>query len=418
MRNNRLAKKLARREAIIKAPSGTDMPSIPKPKSALVADSNKRTDSARSSIESLITDFLIAESSDLPLKSDPPLNEKFLSENFVEILCLVEQLSADELIAIGCDVQSPDVRRLLTMLAAEQDPEKVYADEELALDWDVGREIAGIMAREDPARALGLLPNSKRPEITGSCLQCHGSGKRMRGCQRSYSQEDKWALAKGWGMATGMFSQDAETGLRAYLELSERDLTRWQKNNPSLPLLAVSGSIPLENNQVPEMAAALDKPEFASIRSEIINLTLNDALYEGGVAAMAERPKSLPLTEADLKRYMDAVIGDGSERGGRRLELNVFYTEPEATLQWVSEVRSEEDQRKMIPKMVTDWAKRDSEAVVNWLNEQEASPVRDQTIASLVTISPNVDPGSALQWAREIQDKTLREQTLQEIPGN
>jgi len=158
----------------------------------------------------------------------------------------------------------------------------------------------------------------------------------------------------------------------------------------------------------------MNDPEFSSIRPDIISLALNDAIYEEGVAAMAKRVKALPLTEEELNRYMDSVIQDGSG-GSSGNKLDILFTEPAETIQWVAEVRSETDQRKMIPDMVLNWAKRDAKAAFGWVGNQAPSPLRDATIAQLVTKGSNLDQASAESWAGEIQDQALKESTLQEL---
>jgi hypothetical protein len=127
---------------------------------------------------------------------------------------------------------------------------------------------------------------------------------------------------------------------------------------------------------------------------------------------MAERAKSLPLSEADLKAYMDLVIGDGSGSGSTR-KIDIFFTEPEATLQWVAEARSETDQREMIPKMLVNWAKRDAKSAFGWVGKQAPSPLRDASINQLVATSPNLAGESAAAWAMEIRDERMRADALQ-----
>ena len=129
---------------------------------------------------------------------------------------------------------------------------------------------------------------------------------------------------------------------------------------------------------------------------------------------MAERAKSLPLSEADLKAYMDRVIGDGSGQGSTR-KIDVLFAEPEATLQWVKDARNEEGQRQLIPEMLVNLAKRDANAAFTWLNQQNPSLVRDASISHLVTVSPNFDREFAASWALEIQDEEMRTNTLQTV---
>ncbi len=273
-------------------------------------------------------------------------------------------------------------------------------------------ELLRRIAERDPGRVFEMLPTPARPVIEGSCLQCHGESSPKGGsCKRPVSSEAKAQFQEGYEMARLIFREDPELGIRAFAEMKDRDFSRYSRE---LEKFALSGSIPLDDGKVPQMAAAIGNPEFARIRSSIIDITLNDALFEGGVAAMAERVKALPLTGEDLNRYMESVIqdGSGSQDSGK---LDILFTEPEAALQWVAEVRNENDRSKLIPDMVLNWAKRDADAAFGWIGKQTPSPLRDATIARTVTKGPNLDPGSAESWAGQIQDQALRESTLHEL---
>jgi hypothetical protein len=325
-----------------------------------------------------------------------------------EALRMVEGLSLDELIAVTRDLPSSETRRFLLMLAAEQDALRVSNDKKLRGNFYMP-EIGRMIARQNPAQALEGLPKPEPVVYSASCIRCHGEGAtKTGGCIY------RVPIGDGWGIATTLFSEDAEAGLKAFLQMEETDIPSIRKGLSPLPKLAISGSIPLEDAQLPVIAAAINDPEYASIRSDIINLALTDAIYDEGVAAMAERAKSLPLSEADLKAYMNLVIGDGSGQGSTR-KIDVFFTEPEATLQWVKDARNETDQRKMIPEMLVNWAKRDVNSAVNWLSQQAPSPLRDASIAQLVTKGPNLDRQSAAAWSLEILDQTMQTNTLQNV---
>jgi hypothetical protein len=328
--------------------------------------------------------------------------------SMVDILRMVEGLSLDELIAVTRDLPSSDTRRFLVMLAAEQDALRVSRDEKLMGDFYMP-EIGRMIAKQDPARALESLPKPEPPQFTASCMRCHGEGaKKSGGCIY------RVPIGDGWGIATTLFGEDAEAGLRAFLQMEKRDIPSIRKGLAPLSKLALTGSLPLTDDQLSAITAAMNDPEFSSIRSDIISLALNDAIYEEGVAAMAERVKALPLTEEELNRFMESVIQDGSG-GSSGNQLDILFTEPAETIQWVSEVRSETDQRKMIPEMLVNWAKRDANAAFVWVSRQAPSPLRDAAIAELVTKSPNLEQASAEGWAREIQDQALRESTLQDL---
>lgn len=131
----------------------------------------------------------------------------------MEILGLVEGLSADELIAIARDLPSPGVLRLLTMLAAEQDPGKVYRDEELMFEWGVGRE-AGKVPRP-PHRPTGLHAVHGAEAGAPSVGFAYSSGDiiqyvRERGCRLLRSDDAivvrEGGSGEGWGRCLGFSS--------------------------------------------------------------------------------------------------------------------------------------------------------------------------------------------------------------------
>lgn len=383
MKNRSLAEKLASQNAV----TGTPENRSPDGGTSVVS-SDERIKRIRSEIETLIRDST--------------------NGSMVDILRKVEGLGLDELIAVTRDLPSSDTRRFLVMLAAEQDALRVSRDEKL-LGGFYMPEIGRMIAKQDPARALESLPNPEPPQFTASCMRCHGEGATKRGgCIY------RVPIGDGWGIATTLFSEDAEAGLKAFLQMEETDIPSLRKGLSPLPKLALSGSIPLNDDQLSAITAAIDDPEFTSIRADLINLALNDAIFEEGVAAMAKRVKALPLTEEELNRYMDSVIQDGSG-GSSGNKLDILFTEPAETIQWVAEVRSESDQRKMIPNMVLNWAKRDANAAFGWIGRQAPSPVRDASIVELVTKGPNLASESAADWALQIQDQTMRTDALQNV---
>jgi hypothetical protein len=380
MKNRSLAEELARQNATAAEPENRSPAT-----EATAITSDERIERTRTGIEKLM-----AESTD---------------GNMADILRMVDGLSLDELIAVTRDLPPSESRRFLLMLAAEQDALRVSRDEKLMGDFDMP-EIGRMIAKQDPAQALESLPKPKPVEYSASCLRCHGEGaKKTGGCIY------RIPIGDGWGIATTLFSEDAEAGLKAFLQMEETDIPSIRKGLSPLPKLAISGSIPLDDAQLPAIAAAINDTGFASIRSDIINLALTDAIYDEGVAAMAERAKSLPLSEADLRTYMDLVIGDGSGQGSTR-KIDILFTEPEATLQWVKDARNEDDQRQMIPEMLVNWARRDANSAVKWLSQQAPSPVRDASISQLVTKGPNLAGESAAAWAMQIENEGMRANAL------
>lgn len=310
-------------------------------------------------------------------------------ENLPDLLRAVEGLSVDELLAVAADIpvdekddmgygssEGVDTRTHLIMLAAEQDPMRVLQDEKLMKNiekfW-----VLRCLARVDPDEALRLLPEVVPPE-------------------------DIYFKKKRKQFGGMMLGSDGDRALDLFLEMRESDPDRkegMQALNRGLEL----GFIPLPPNAIPELVAAMNNPDYGAIRNDIIKTTLDHHLAESGVAEAARQAGAIALTPEEIGLYLDSFSKE------------LITTEPQATVEWMGDALTVDQQSRRIPEAVVEWANADVDDAAAWLGRQEPSPVRDQTIARFATEASELDAEGAAAWAREIQDEQLREETLLEV---
>jgi len=307
-------------------------------------------------------------------------------ENLPDLLRSVEGLSVDELLAVAADLPVPerasmggsseflyDTRAHLIMLAAEQDPMRVLQDENL-MEGMEEYAVLRCLAMVDPAAAARLIPERVPPEDQGD-------------------RERLGAL---------MLGSDFQRGLALLLEMRVSDPDR-EDGMKSLTGGLGQGSIPLPAEAIPELVAAIDNPEFAAIRNDLIKTTLDHHLSETGVVAAARQAEAMALTPEEIKLYLDSV--------GKEL----IATEPTATLEWMGKALTTDQQSRDIPAAVVQWADQDMKAATDWLGRQESSPVRDRAIARFATEASELDAEGAAAWAEEIQEEQLREEILRKV---
>ncbi len=339
------------------------------------------------------------------IKIDFARIESAYKKIFPDFLRAVQGLSVDELIAVAkaipdfesendsvkprtktglqglaADYYKPRTRMWLLLLAAEQDPLRIYRDEALMAGTSK-EEVLEILGREDPAAVLKRLPPMKKE-----------TGEPSGGIRMTSLLSD-WALAARIRCGIRLLGTDLEQGLEVLSEV--------HANYFYIPpgISTTLGNTPLPAGAVPGLMDAMGRPEYAAMRDDLIELVLRHTLFESGVAEAAGLTDSMQLTEDELNTVIDTMVGD-----------DVVEAEPLAMLDWMSRVQPDR-----IPSMVYKWADTDVQAACRWLEQQAPSRLRDEGISSLTTGSDKLDPESAANWAMEIQDDAMRVRALEKI---
>ena len=200
-----------------------------------------------------------------------------------------------------------------------------------------------------------------------------------------------WALASRIRSGTRLLGTDLEEGLEVLSQVHENYLY--------IPPAKALGTTPLPPGAIPGLIAAMERPEFAGMRDDFIKMILRDTIYDSGVTAAAQRVETMPITGRELNSAIDDLVGD-----------NIMESEPEAMIDWISEVRPGK-----VPPLISKWAETDLKSASDWLVQQEPSPVRDKALAGFAMEASGVDRDAAAAWAREIGDEQLREEILLKV---
>lgn len=324
------------------------------------------------------------------LKIDYNGIEAAYAKIFPDFLRSVEGLSVEELIEVANAIPDPETvnwmgrprtKRWLLLLAAEKDPMRIYRDEALMAGTSAS-EVLEILGREDPAAALRQLPPMEKLTSEPS-----SSGRRMA------SIRGNWALGARIRSGIRLLGTDPELGLQTLAEV--HDNYGYIPPGMSRPL----GTIPLPPAAIPGLIDAMDRPEYAEMRGDFIEMIVTDTVFDGGVAAAAERVEQMALSEGEFNTAIDKMIKN-----------DIMGGEPEQMIEWMSEVRPDK-----VPTLINRWAGTDMKAATDWLVQQDPSPARDRAIAQFATKASTLDRDVAAQWAREIDDEKLQEETLRRM---
>lgn len=322
------------------------------------------------------------------LKIDRNEIEAAYAKIFPDFLRSVQGLNADELIAVanripdpgtGDSLGRPRTRKWLLLLAAEKDPMRIYRNEALMAGVS-DSEILEVLGRKNPAAVLQRLPPMKKQTSEPS-----SGGIRMT------SLLSDWALASRIRSGTRLLGTDLEEGLEVLSQVHENYLY--------IPPSKALGTTPLPPGAIPGLIAAMERPEFAGMRDDFIKMILRDTIYDSGVTAAAQRVETMPITGRELNSAIDDLVGD-----------NIMESEPEAMIDWISEVRPGK-----VPPLISKWAETDLKSASDWFVQQEPSPVRDKALAGFAMEASGVDRDAAAAWAREIGDEQLREEILLKV---
>lgn len=309
---------------------------------------------------------------------------------FPDFLRRVEGLNAEELIAVAKGLPAdktegwlgkPSSRKWLLLLAAKRDPLRIYRDEALMAEL-AAPNVLEILGREDPVAALRRLPPMKKQ--TG---MPDSSGRRIASILGDVE------LGVRIRAATRLLGTDLEMGLQVFSEV--HDNYGQVPPGMSRPL----GSTRLPPGAIPGLLDAMQRPEYAEMRDDLIEMVLMDTLFEGGVELAAERVEEMELTGDELNAAIDEMISN-----------EVMEAEPEQMIDWMSELRPDR-----ISSLLSEWAEIDLQGATTWLGQQAPSPRRDRAIAEFARATAGFDREGAAQWAGEIQDEQLREETLREM---
>lgn len=285
---------------------------------------------------------------------------------FPKVVRSVAGYSFDELIAVADATEHPTTKRWVMLLAAQEDPVRMAGDQELR-DGLRLYEVMGALGRKDPAAALALLG----PETIHTRLQTR--------------------------LAAKMLGTDLEQGLQTFLEIHEKVAS---ENNGRLPIGLNANLAPaLPKGSLPGVIGAMNDPAYATIRPDLLKMTLTELMLEDGVTGVVQRADSMQLTPDEVK----AAIKEIKKLGG-------LETDPAAMVEWILEAGPDN-----LPSAVWDWARLDKRAATDWLGQLEPAPARDQAVGNFVEEAYDIDEEGALAWLDEINDPQFRVETLRRV---
>ncbi len=286
-----------------------------------------------------------------------------------DILRVVEDLSIEELIEVAEGMgegkkndNSPRevTRMILLVLAAEQDPQRVMRNPETMKQRELRDMVLGTLARRDPAAARRWVENSDMNE---------NEKKEFAGT-----------------LAFRTLREDVTAGLKL---LREAKLEDGRHFGPF-------GTVPLPAEKIPDLLAAMAKPENEDMRDTLRRMVVGSAVLDGGLVAVREQVEAMELGKEELNAFF---------RGDAQMLLE---SQPAELLGWVQEVRSREEQAELLSSMIGSWARRDFNAAGEWLGKMESSPGKDAAVQSYVQTIVRVDPRAAMVWAGTIEDERGR----------
>ncbi|CAN5407760.1 hypothetical protein BH23VER1_BH23VER1_21860 [soil metagenome] len=290
-----------------------------------------------------------------------------------DVLRVVENLTLDEMIAVAEGIEDDAtltepsgtgvIRAILYSLAAEQDPARLVRNNELMKEQEFRLSLLGALARRDPEAARRWLLNS------------------------DISEREKQETASM--LAIQVMRRDLDAGL-PLLRLASPQVSSWS----SRPLF-------LPDEALPDLVAAMDRPENADIRPLLLNLAIGSVAHAGDLEDARQRIDQLGIAPEDVATAFD----DGPLL--RRIDAD-----PAELLDWMQDVQTPEQLQKSFPHALRRWAERDYNAAAEWLGQMDSSPLKDAAIERFSQTVTGIDPQAAIIWAGEIQDTHLRARAL------
>ncbi len=285
-----------------------------------------------------------------------------------DILRIVQDLTPDEMIRVAETIDGkvvnfrPDgnevARMILLLLAAEHDPLAILQNAEFNKNSELRQGVLGTVARKDPVKAKAWLDDA---ELTD------------RERERFQSM---------------ILSQMLKTDINA-------SLVMMRESNVTIDMSM--GINPIPEEQLPAMVEALDEPENAGIKDQIIALMLGGALAEGGVEAAKQHAAAANLSPENLSLFF--------QTHGHRAS-------PNAMLEWIFEIQSTEEQLYSVPHIVGRWANKDFNAAGKWLGDMPPSRIKDAAIGTYAQTVMRVDPTAAMAWTEQIQNTEIRQSQI------
>ncbi len=281
---------------------------------------------------------------------------------FEDFLRVVEGLRTDELLAAAKETSNKKMKTWLVLLAAEQDPMRIYHDAQLKNAISI-RDLFDAIERRDPVLAMRLVsPNQPREKNTTDSVYLITEPSldvRIR-------------------VATKLLGVDINSGLKALLEIHA---SLGNSNGGRIPIgtFGSLGTPALPPESLPGMIKAIGKPEYTSIKPDLIKMTVTHTMFNGGVRSVTQSVGEMQLDDADLDHAIECI----TKMGG-------FDTNPVGFANWISQVRP-----SGIPAALVQWSDIDQKSATAWLVEQK----------------------EGLKWAQAINNEEIRGQFLQGFSG-
>ena len=291
-----------------------------------------------------------------------------------DVLRVIQDLSLDELFALADGIEaSPSgqvpnplgvTRIILYLLAAEQDPQRAARNEAIMKDSETRDAILGVLGRRDSKALLQWVNSSDLNELDRNRLVGATALQLMR--------------------------EDIDKGLV---------LLRESGIGNQMNFLGI-GAIPVSPGKLPDLVAAMQKPENADFRRQLLTMTMATAMLEGGVDATRRHVEELGVTDGEVSEFL--TMGNAFSEGNEAARV----------LAWMQEVQSPEVWAEALPNAVGQWAQRDYNAAGEWLGKLEPSMAKDIAVQRFVQTVIPIDPPAAVAWAVSIDGEGARAVSL------
>ena len=231
-----------------------------------------------------------------------------------DLLRLVQDLDLDEMIAVADKIDAPlnmnsnsgksAMKMILTMLAAEQDPERILRIPEVMETRQLRMTVLNALARRDPEAARRWMENSDLSD----------------GERKQFKQM----------LTLRLLREDFNAGLER-LRGGDNDMRQ---------ALAMAGQFAVSEDSLPDVIAAMDRPENAELRPNLVDMVLGASIAQGGVARARERVDEMGLSNEDVNAYL-----------GKKSYM-AAQGETGALLDWMSEVQTPEQLATSLPSTI------------------------------------------------------------------